>query len=302
MAVIEHRTLDGVVGAYENSGATKFAIWHMTTPVMVYDGDDQTEALHKLEEWLRFIDEGGTAAIYTLKVYPDSATNITNKTPFRAATRFQLSADTGAEYKQTPDGRVMVIRQNQAPAVSGNNAQIQALLDNQNKLMDLMVKNMQQKEADKLDRLIGYLEESTRRPPEETTEDKLMKLGQFLIEKPDIIDRVGYIFRPSLYSREPVQEPINGTQQQEQPAPAQQKQEDPTMEQQQAQATELTEQQELALTDRQNAALDKMEDVVGLQVITEGLEKLSAIPDDKLQKFFALLQNEAKLKSVLTFL
>ena len=40
MAVIEHRDQEGVLGAFENTGATKFAIWQGTVPVMVYDEAD----------------------------------------------------------------------------------------------------------------------------------------------------------------------------------------------------------------------------------------------------------------------
>ena len=236
-----------------------------------------------------------------LKIYPNDAKNITNKTAYRAATRFQLNAAQGADYKTTPDGRVMVIRDQQRQLsgtnMGGNNAQLQALLDNQKQLRELIAKNMQTRENDRMDKLIGFLEQRAAGPSEETIEDKLLKLGQFIVEKPDIIDRIGYILRPSLYSREPVLDNINGTNQPptERKEPAQT---DPPMEETHtAEGEHLTEAEEQALTDRQNAALDKLEDIIGLHELTEILEALAGTNPDKLQRLTV-----DKLKSAMAFL
>lgn len=119
---IEHRDIDGVLGAFRSTGLAKMAIWQGTIPVMVYDGDDLDEAEQKLDEWLNFIQNGGTTAQYMLKMYPDDSKNITNRTPFRCATRFQLTPAAGAQYTQTADGKVIMLRDvNRTPAVAATN-------------------------------------------------------------------------------------------------------------------------------------------------------------------------------------
>jgi hypothetical protein len=291
MSVIEHRNQEGIIGAFESSGMEKFAIWQGTVPVMVYDEKDPdyeegntTIASDKLASWLNFIEQGGTTAIYTLRVYPTDTKNISNKTAYRAATRFQLNQAQGAEYKNTPDGRVMVIRDNNRPAVSntgGNNLQIQQLIEGQNKMMELFAKSLENRENDRIGKLIGFLEESARQPPKETMEDKFMKLGELIVEKPDIIDRIGYIFRPQLYSREPAAEPIAGTTQQKEPEKPQ-----PMAEHEE---TPLTAEEEAALTDRMNAALDVLEGHIGLETLTEALEKLSKNEPGKLNSLLKWL-------------
>lgn len=296
MSVIEHRTAEGVLGAFESSGMTKCAIWQGTIPVMVYDEkhpdfveQSPQAAADQLTTWLNHIEDGGTSAIYTLRVYPDETKNITNKTGYRAATRFQLNAAQGADYKQTPDGRVMVIRDSNRGVGStggGNNGMFQQLIDQNRQMMELFTKAMQQQQDTKLDKLIGYLEEKANKPPEDTPLDKAMQIGQMIIDKPDIIDRIGYIFRPDIYTREPAAQPIAGTEQTQVQPP---KKEKPMADQTQTTDQVLTEAEEEALTVRMNAALDNLENLLGLEALTEALEKIA-------------LKDEKKLKSLLMFL
>ncbi len=317
MAVIEFRDQESVIGAFENTGSVKFAIWQGTIPVMVYDEKDPdfeegntALASDKLSTWLNFIQEQGTTAIYMLKVYPDDAKNITNKTAFRAATRFQLTPSNNNKYENTPDGRVMVIRDNNRPAVNGtggNNSQLQALIEQNKQMMDMFARSLQQQQETKIDKLIGFLEEKSRTPPEEGWDSKLMKLGEMIVDKPDIIDRIGYIFRPDIYTRsfEPEVTPISGTAKEPEPKPAaaaadtqnESPKNDNNMADETPEEQELTEPEVQALTDRQNAALDKVEDVIGLEELTEILEALAETDPQKLQKLTV-----QKLKSALAFL
>ena len=294
MAVIEHKTMEGVIGAYESSGLTKFAIYQGTEPIMVYDGDDPQEAGDKLETWLNFIHEGGTAAIYKLRVYKDTCKEITNKTGYHAVTRFQLNSSKTDSYEQTPDGRVMVIRDGgRKPNMSGTNAQMQAILDGQTKMLDLVAKMLEKKEGDRMDKLIGFLEEKSRKPDPDPPIDKLMKLGELIVDKPDIIDRIGYIFRPNIYQRveqEPQQTAVNGTKKKDEPTPvADPPEKENTMEE----VKELTEEEVTALNDRLDAAMDIIEEHVGLSALVEIMEALSTQKPEKLQKLDADKLNSA---------
>ena len=243
------------------------------------------------------IQQGGTMAIFKLRVYPDNATNITNKTPYRAETSFQLNENDRDGYKTTPDGKVMIIRgENRqiagTAAMSGQNSTLQAILDGQNKMYELMAKMLQQKENDRMDKLIGFLEQKAQAPVD-TPVDKLMNLGQMIVEKPDIIDRIGYIFRPNIYQRleEPMEQPISGTTAKEAP-----KQEE-AMEETQEPATELTDEQHEALCNRLDAAMDIIEEHTRLELLVEIMEALAKQKPEKLRKLTA-----DKLNSAFTFL
>ncbi len=286
MAVIEHRDIDGVVGAFSNMGLTKWAIWQGTTPVMVYDEDDSGESVNRLMECLEFIHNGGTTAIYALRVYPDKAVDITNKTPFKCATRFQFNSSPTTGYQATPDGRFVVIRDGNKSVGNTSAAGdplIRQLIESQNRTNELIMSMLKTKEADRMDKLIGFLEESVKKPAEESMVDKLVTLGKDIIDKPDIIDRIGYIFRPSIYQRVEQQNPqtepaVNGTNaKKEEPMETQEKV--LTEEEVNAQAAA-----DEALDERIDVALDSMEEIVGAEAMAELLECLARQKPDKLKK------------------
>lgn len=287
MAVIEHRDIDGVMGAFKNTGLTKWALWQGATPVMVYDGDDAGESDDKLMQCLQFIEDGGTTAVYALRAYNDSAHDITNKTPYKCATRFQLTSAPTSGYQTMPDGKVMVIRDGNrsvGTTSAAGDPYIRQLIESQNKTNELIMKMIQQKEGDRMDKLIGFLEQSVNKPAEESMVDKLVTLGKDIIDKPDIIDRIGYIFRPSIYQRvetlPQTESAVNGT--------TNAKKEDPPMEQTTEVVNEEVTEQEAAdqesLDNRIDDAMDAIEEIIGPSAMAELLECLARQKPDKLKK------------------
>ncbi len=193
MAVIEHRTQEGVLGAFEASGMTKFVIWQGNEPIMVYDEQDPDfeannngAASDKLSQYLNFIQSTGTSAIYKLRVYTDDVKSINAKTPPRAVTRFQLSPTDIAEYKQTPDGKMMLIRQQPAPG--GNNTALTHRLDNLEQTNRELLERLHQAEIKRVEQnfqhqIAGLTQQQQDAP------DVWTRIGESLLEKPDNLDK-----------------------------------------------------------------------------------------------------------------
>ena len=282
MAVIEHRTAEGVLEAFASVDNTKFALWQGNTQCFVFEGDDKNEAIDKLTDWLSMLENSGTTAIYTLKVYSDSIHDITSKTAYKMATRFQLRGREDSSYQKTPDGNVLVVRdggqrQISGTQIGGNNAQFTALLEGQNRLIEMMAQHLKTREADRMDKLIGFLEQGAL-PKEPTTWDKIAALGEMIISKPDIIDRIGYVIRPEIYQR--VEQPINGTE-----AIAETKIE-PEKKEAMVETAEapLTEAEIETINNRLDESLDVIEAEIGLQRMEAVISKLASYGSDKLAK------------------
>jgi hypothetical protein len=83
---------DNVLRAYEHVGFAKWAIFQGKSLNRFYNGDDITEGAEELRNWLSIIS-GYTKAIYTLKLYNDSVSEIRVSTEENASFNFRLYDD-----------------------------------------------------------------------------------------------------------------------------------------------------------------------------------------------------------------
>lgn len=116
--IIEHSTTEGVMGAFESCAYVKCAVWQGTEPLVVYEGEDKEEAKQLIDGWLESLAQLPSTAVYKLRVYGDDVKNITNKSPYKAVTRFQFNTPYNSQQVQGPDGKIILMRDvNRTPAV-----------------------------------------------------------------------------------------------------------------------------------------------------------------------------------------
>lgn len=284
MATIEARDVETISSIYRFHNLPKFSIVQGREPSVTYEGDDLQEGEDKLREYCEFIERSGTSAVYTLRVY-DTEQSITNKTPYKAAARFVLAERTGNDYLTQPDGKTLIIR-NEKTVTGANSDALTRILDGQTKIMEMFMQTLQAQKEDKISAAIGAITERLNEPKDNLS-DQILKGLSLIAEKPDIIDRIGFIIRPSAYQNMNATI-VQGTDKSEpraaDPEPA-------TLQDQ------LTEEQEEEYSTKLNDALDKIEDVVGLKGLADIIDALATEPPAVIAKI-----SPEKIKMALKFL
>jgi hypothetical protein len=284
---IEQSDIAGVLSVYDFHDLPKFGIFHQKQPVVIYDADGTLEdGRQKLSDYLDMIENGGSTAVYELRVYDDSCHNINSKTGYKGATSFQINSDKRAEYTKGPDGNVIMVRErnNGMSGLSGNNSLMQMLMD-QNKQTQIMLQALiKEREDKKFDLLLEALKAKAE-PAKESWQEQLAGLGKLIIDKPDVIDRIGYIFKPGIYQVQQAEQAaaaqVTGTENKA-PAPDPVKEMETIMDK--ITSEPLTEAQEQLLDDRCSAALEIMESSMGLEDMVKLLERVAQLPPAKLEK------------------
>lgn len=146
-ANVEFRTVDSVMEAFRLHETPYFAVFQGTNLKFGNEENDIPDAERILEQNLRWIEDSGTTAVYTLKVYKNIP--ITNKTPYKGSFTFKLD-NRDLQQINTGNGQppVYVINgQNRAvgPAPIGTTS-IEAKLD---KMIELITLQMQMNVANK---------------------------------------------------------------------------------------------------------------------------------------------------------
>lgn len=270
---IEHNGIETVLQAYRHWEQPNYAIYAGKEQRDSYEGGNMEEGESNLSDWLQMIQGNGTTGVYTLRVYPTTETEITTKTPHKGSTTFCLNAsDSG----RRGEGGVVVVdnTRTMGNAAPNNNIFLQ-LLESNNKMIGAVTAAMAQQKDDKIDKLITMLLEERNKPPAEEPPHWLEKMALVVAEKPEIIDKIGYLFRPNLYTHE---QPINGT-----------KTEPMADKTATAPAAEMTEEQTTELNNRLYTALDNLAARYGLVSVVEMFEKVAAMSDFKINAMKAFL-------------
>lgn len=90
-AGIEHRSAESVLNSYQDYDLPNFSIWNGKRLCIKYDQGNADEGYQALVNYLNTIAQSNTMAVYTLKVYPEKCTGITNGTLYEGSTTFMLS-------------------------------------------------------------------------------------------------------------------------------------------------------------------------------------------------------------------
>lgn len=140
-------------------------------------------------------------------------------------------------------------------------------------------------EAQRWDKVIGLLSQGEKEKEPDNI-DKLIKLGEMLIDKPEIIDRIGYVIRPSAY--QVVQQQVNGTEAKELKKEVKtenkmnQENTGAAAEQETDELEPLTPEEEKLYESIDNS-VDALEDKLGLEALDEALRKLAGYSEEKLK-------------------
>jgi len=275
---IEHQQPDTVLQAFRHWNLPNYAIYAGTDQRDCYEGDNMAEAEQNLSAWLDMIANSGTATVYTLRVYGNDINNITTKSPYKGSTTFRLSEPGGNT--RNSDGSINVNLPNIGNVNQGVNQQILQLIEGQKQMLGTFNQQMLQAKEDKWDKILAMLIEDRQSKVAEPSAWE--KIGMLIIEKPDIIDRVGYIFRPGIYVNQHEQ-PIAGTENKNLPQQNNQPMAEATI------TEELTEEQINVLNDRIFAAEEKLAARFGLVALTDMLEKVANMSDGKINALKAFM-------------
>lgn len=280
MAAIQHRTIDGVMSEYEFHELPNFAVILGREPRCSYEGGDMGEGAERLQQYLEMIRDGDSAATYTVRFY-EKGMKVNNKAAYKAGTTFMLSER--AETTRDPVSGAYIIDRTPAKGanVGNNDMLLKQLIDNQNKLFEYIAEKETRAQNDAIGKLIGLYEQKSLQAPEKPdVVERLVELGKVLIDKPEIIDRIGYIFRPSIYQAiDPAlalpPQNVNGISNQDKP-----------QEMAQSKFATMTEDQTNESIDN---SISTLVDKIGLDRVAEALEKIAEMDSLKLKTVLMML-------------
>lgn len=185
---IEHRNGESVVSAYRFYELPNFLILCGAEPRISYKGGDIDEGTMKLQQYLDMIEQSNTGAVYTLRVYPADVTNITNKTPYEASTRFLLNANVPVK---TDEQGITIIDRSRPAAPTPVNTEMAKRLDKleednrklQERLTDERINALKQ---DFDNRIAGLQNQE----PEKSPWDRVGEWIDKILDKPESIKAI----------------------------------------------------------------------------------------------------------------
>ena len=284
---IDYRDRGDVMEAYNFVADTKpnWAIFAGSEPVVQYAGGDQAEGSARLDQYLAMIEKQPTKQVFTLRAYDAATTNITNKTAYSGSTTFMLNEDAGVTTDPRTGLMILDRGSSRQPANNNNDVLIGRLdrLEAQNEQLRNQLHSQQIKALeDKLDAAISGITDAQKA---EHWSDKLL---QNVSDKPEIVpDMIGKIYdiftgKQKNYLHP---NPVAGTNVAEPEPTVKPKKKDEMSDTPNVYEAELTEAEVTALQDRQSDALDKLEESIGIEVITAYLERLANKSETDLEQW-----------------
>lgn len=281
MAAIQHKTIEGVVSEYEFHQLPNFSIMLGREPRCSYEGNDMDEGAERLQQYLEMIKDGDSAAVYGVRFY-EKGMKINNKAPYKAGTTFMLSERAVTTRDPLTGGFIIERTDRTAGNSNANDFLMKQLIENQNKMFELLANREEERKNDAIGKMIGLLTDAKPAAPEKPDMyERLIELGKMVIDKPEIIDRIGYILRPSAYQQIDPQQAlppqyVNGVNtDKSEPQPMAQ-----------TKYSDMTEDQ---INDSIDNSINTLTDKIGLEQVAEALEKIAAMSTTKLQVTLKLL-------------
>lgn len=186
---IELRDRESVVAAYREYGHPNFMILSGREPRMTYDGDMIDEGIAKLNFILDIIEDSQTAGTYSMRVYPEGTTKITNSTAYPASCRFMLNSY--VPLTKNENGVVVVQRGSQA-AAPGTPTDVQQRLDRLEQENKLLLDKLTDQRIDALKKDFEHrISGLQNQAAEKSNWDKFFDFVDKVIEKPDVLEKVG---------------------------------------------------------------------------------------------------------------
>ena len=266
---IEHTNKDTVIEAYQFFAAPNWCIWGGRDKRAQYVDDDLDEGETKLGEFLDMIANSNTSTVYLLRVYKAGTKNVSNKTEGEGATTFMLSGTTKITKDQ--NGVTIIDRTRGEPAGS---AALASRLDNLERDNKDLLERLHKQEIEMLRKEMDARISGLSNTPEPSMFDKALLLIDKVGEHPAILDKIAGIFQKR--TAPPVAEaqyfstevPVNGTAQNSTDMNQEQTQDE--------QAPPVSDSEAEILNDRLEAALDSLEDKIGLEKLTTALEAIAS--------------------------
>lgn len=168
-APVEFRDKETLIEAWKLHTSPYYGIFQGKELKFTNEDEDMTQAEDLLDKNLSYLQQAGTSAIYTLRVYPKAP--VTAKADYKGSMTFRLS-----DFDIMPIGNgrgqagenVYVINQGaKSPAVAGTSSSTDAKLDKLIELITLQMQMQQQQEEE------DYDEEPQE--PEETEEERIQR-------------------------------------------------------------------------------------------------------------------------------
>lgn len=177
---IEHRKADTLLQSYLDYDCPNFSIWNGKRLCVVYDQGNCDEGYQALQGFVNAITASNTGAVYTLRVYPETVTEIKSNTEYKGSTTFMLSP-----FEPTATGQNGTVIMTQGPGVPAKidpavNAKLAALeAKNDDLIKKLHNQEIQQLRTEFTNQIAGLNKE-----PEKTWVDRFFDIIE---KKPEII-------------------------------------------------------------------------------------------------------------------
>ena len=281
---IEHREKESVIQAYELDNKPNWALFSGTEPVITYEGGSMADGADKLRDYLGILEDSPTKTVFTLRVYHDGTTRITNKTAYAGSTTLMLNGDVSTS-KDPVTGMMIVDRYPHTNKVSGTGNEYTALMERLEKLETTNASLLQQLHNQQIkgleERLNMAISGLTDRAP-----SRLDKILDAIIERPEMIPKtIGNIidiFRPqaqNYFHTQPVAGTFNDTDNTEQ-------QPNEMGQTETIKFKEYTPEELDKIHDQQSELCDNIEERVGVEPLTLHLTSLAALPDEMLYQWW----------------
>jgi len=219
---IEHKSVDGVIDAYILNDHPNWGLFSGREIMIAYEDGNMDAGMSMLKDYLDILQQGGSSAVYTLRIYNDDVKNITDKTGYRASTTCMLNSNTAT---RTENGVTIIDRGVGNTAAPGNNAASALIMARLDKLETenarLRDENHKQEIKflmDKLDKAIAGTEAKEEKKPWwenliEKVSERPESIGKFLEPIKDLfVEKKNYIVQTV-----PQTVPVAGTDNKEEP-------------------------------------------------------------------------------------
>lgn len=279
---IEYRDIDGIIEAYDNYDKPNFSIWAGSSLKVKYEGGNMDQGKDMLRNFLSQIQQSATTTVYTIRVYPGECDNINNKTPYEGSFTFMLG--NRADSYRNEQGVIILPGGQQAPA-KNNTAETMQLTERINRLEAELNNEREKRHKAELENIRKEFTNQIAGLQQKEEPNKWLEIGEKLIEKPDGIEKIfnglGSLIDKFIANREVPPIKLAGTEQK-----------NDTM--QHEEETHINSEEELTaeeqdLFDRMDDAIDTIEEKVGTTPLVEALEKIAAMPADKINALLMMM-------------
>lgn len=251
--VIEYKTKDGVLEGLRIHQSPYWSLWQSTTLKWICEKEDQADSEDMLMECLDVIEGMGTGALYTLRVYRD-AKGLNSKKGYIGSFTFKINDDSIQPFNPAGGNNVIYVKQpgaTPAPAPTGMEAILLQLVET-NKMI--------------LEKLNQEEEEEEEAEEDEVEEDPNERIQRTIGMIDGIMDKYQEPIFRLLDRIFPAQNPNQNL---------------GNMPQQQQPAGDVNER----LMNAQTAIIDK----IGVEAFIAALERLAALPADKLKGLLTMI-------------